>query len=262
MSLTCHFRLLPSNQPSMPKKEPYAAARARAEATHDIPAAEAEQAALSARVEIPSDDAPFALPSTVAGLDISYEVGTDRVVAAAVLVDVSTLTAIAEATVFGSQTFPYVPGLLAFREVPLLLAALDALFAHTGTQPDLLLCDGQGIAHPARCGLASHLGVLTGLRSVGCAKSHYVGAYDEPGEKRGDRAEMVDRGEVVGHVLRTQDGVKPVFVSPGHGVSRREGCEIVLAMCGKYRVPEPVRFADHVSRKMLRETKGQGEAPE
>lgn len=239
----------------MPKKEPYAVARAGAEATHDIPAAEAKQALLASRVHIPSDSEPFALPRTVAGLDISYEVGTERVVAAAVLVDVPTLSTLATATLFGTQTFPYVPGLLAFREVPLLLAALDALHAQTGTQPDLLLCDGQGIAHPARCGLASHLGVLTGIKSVGCAKSHYVGDYNEPGLKRGDMAEMIDAGDVVGHVLRTQDGVKPVFVSPGHGVSRREACEVVLALSGRYRVPEPVRFADQVSRRLLRETR-------
>ncbi|BEJ04742.1 hypothetical protein CcaverHIS641_0205590 [Cutaneotrichosporon cavernicola] len=203
----------------MPRKEPYAAARARAEATHDIPAAEAEQAQLAALVNIPSDDSPYTLPGTVAGLDISYEVGTNRVVAAAVLVDTSTLEELGSATLFGTQAFPYVPGLLAFREVPLLLSALDELYSTTGRMPDMLLCDGQGIAHPARCGLASHLGVLTRIPSVGCAKSHYIGAYMEPGDKRGDRSEMVDRGEVVGHVLRTQDGIKPVFVSPGHGES-------------------------------------------
>ncbi|GMK54265.1 hypothetical protein CspeluHIS016_0108510 [Cutaneotrichosporon spelunceum] len=237
------------------RKEPYAAARARAEATHDIPAAEAEQARLAALVHIPPDTTPHTLPATVAGLDISYEVGSERVVAAAVLVDTATLVELGRATLFGTQTFPYVPGLLAFREVPLLLAALEELYTAAGRAPDMLLCDGQGIAHPARCGLASHLGVLTGLPSVGCAKSHYVGAYVEPGERRGERSEMVDRGEVVGHVLRTQTGVKPVFVSPGHRVGRAEACEVVLALCGKYRVPEPVRFADQVSRKMLRETR-------
>ncbi|CAK9786274.1 unnamed protein product [Cutaneotrichosporon oleaginosum] len=239
----------------MPRKEPYAAARARAEAAHDIPAAEAEQARLAALVHIPPDDEPSTFPRTIAGLDISYDKTSERAIVAAVLVSTEPLTIIDSALLSGTQMFPYVPGLLAFREVPLLLAALEKLYAQTGVQPDMLLCDGQGLAHPARCGLASHIGVLTGIPSIGCAKSHYIGEYDEPGPARGERSEMRDAGEVVGHVLRTQDGVKPVFVSPGHGVSRHEACEVVLRLCRKYRVPDPVRYADQVSRKMLRETK-------
>lgn len=293
-----HLSPNPFTPERMPRKEPYATALARAASTHDIPAALAEQARLASLVHIPPDSEPYTLPRTVAGLDISYEVGTERVVAAAVLLDVETLEVLAEATVSGVQRFPYVPGLLAFREVPLLLEALGALYRKmrppSGEQsveddcgtgidrrqedvidpgepsdstdddakcrPDLLLCDGQGLAHPARCGLASHLGVLTGLPSIGCAKSHYIGSYDEPGPRRGDRAEMFDGGEVVGHVLRTQDGIKPVFVSPGHLVSRRMACEVVLRMCGRYRVPEGVRAADGLSRRVLRETRGTGGA--
>jgi deoxyribonuclease V len=118
--------------------------------------------------------------------------------------------------------------------------------------PDLLLCDGQGLAHPRRCGLACHLGVVTGLAAVGCAKSPYVGDAVEPGHRRGDRAPLRDGDELVGHVLRTQDGVRPVYVSPGHRIGFDQSCEVVLATTSRYRLPDPLRRADHISRAALR----------
>jgi deoxyribonuclease V len=197
-------------------------------------------------VRIPS--APVPAPATVAGLDISYEVGSDRAVAAAVVVDAGSGSVLEEAVVEGTADFPYVPGLLAFREVPMLLRVLDRLTAPVG----LLLCDGQGLAHPRRCGVACHLGVLTGLPAVGCAKNHLVGEHDEPGPRRGDRAPLVDAGEVLGCVLRTQDGVRPVYVSPGHLIGVDQAADVVLGLCSRYRLPDPVRRADHISRQALR----------
>jgi deoxyribonuclease V len=203
------------------------------------------QADLAAGVRVLG--APVPPPRTVAGLDVSYEAGSDRGVAAAVLVDVADGRIVEEVLAEGTVTFPYVPGLLAFRELPLLLRALDRLT----TAPDLLLCDGQGIAHPHRCGLASHLGVVTGLAAVGCAKNHLVGRYTEPGPHRGDRAALVADTTVLGHALRTQDGVRPVYVSPGHGIGPDQATDLVLALSPSYRLPDPLRRADHLSRQAL-----------
>jgi deoxyribonuclease V len=207
--------------------------------------AEAVQRELAGRVRIPSGLVPA--PATVAGLDISYQVGSDRTVAAAVVVD-DRGTVLDEVVVEGNATFPYVPGLLAFREVPLLLQVLERLTAPVG----LLLCDGQGLAHPRRCGVACHLGVLTGIPAVGCAKNHLVGEHREPGPRRGDREPLVDGGDVLGCALRTQDGVRPVYVSPGHLIGVDQAADVVLGLCSAYRLPDPVRRADHISRQALR----------
>ncbi|WP_214407019.1 endonuclease V [Pseudonocardia lacus] len=210
-----------------------------------VAGAEAVQGELAARVEIPAGPVPP--PRRVAGLDVSYRKDSDLVAAAAVVVDTRTLEVVEEAVVEGAATFPYVPGLLAFREVPMLLRALDALT----TPVDLLLCDGQGLAHPRRCGVACHLGVLTGLPAVGCAKNHLVGEHDEPGPRRGDRSALVDGGDVLGCALRTQDGVRPVYVSPGHRIGVDQAGDVVLGLCGTFRLPDPVRRADHISRRAL-----------
>ncbi len=141
--------------------------------------------------------------------------------------------------------FPYVPGLLSFREAPALLAALRGL----RTPVDALLCDGQGIAHPRRFGLACHLGVLLGLPAVGCAKSRLVGDWVEPGWARGERAPLTLGAQRIGTVLRTRNGVKPLFVSPGH-LCDFAGAEALVLRCGDgLRLPEPVRLADrHVGQ--------------
>jgi deoxyribonuclease V len=208
--------------------------------------AEAVQRELAAQVRIPR--APVPAPATVAGLDVSYEVGSDRAVAAAVVVDAASGAVLEEVVIEGTAAFPYVPGLLAFREVPILLRAIDQLATPVG----LLLCDGQGLAHPRRCGVACHLGVLTGLPAVGCAKNHLLGEHREPGPRRGDREPLVEGGDVLGCVLRTQDGVRPVYVSPGHLIGVDQAAEVVLGLCSAYRLPDPVRRADHISRQALR----------
>ena len=137
--------------------------------------------------------------------------------------------------------FPYVPGLLSFREAPALLAALRRL----RTPVDALLCDGQGIAHPRRFGLACHLGVLLGLPAVGCAKSRLVGDWIEPGRERGERSPLTLGAERIGTVLRTRTGVRPLFVSPGHLCDFEGAADLVLRCGGGLRLPEPVRLADH-----------------
>jgi len=136
--------------------------------------------------------------------------------------------------------FPYVPGLLSFREAPVYIAA----FAKLRLRPDLLLCDGQGIAHPRRLGLASHLGVLLDLPSIGCAKSRLVGTYREPGRARGSSTRLLHDGSVVGRVLRTQTGVKPLFISPGHCIGIDDAASLVLRLAPRCRLPEPTRMAD------------------
>ena len=215
-----------------------------------IAEAEELQRRLAGQVEVPAD--PIPAPATVAGLDVSYVRGSDLIAATAVLFDVATGTVLEESTVRSVAPFRYVPGLLAFREVPPLLAALGRLRG----RPDLVLCDGQGIAHPRRCGLACQLGIRVGLPAIGCAKTRFVGAHDEPGQRRGDRAALVDNGELIGHVLRTQDGVKPVYVSPGHRIGFDQSCEVVLAVCSRFRLPDPIRHADRLSRAALRAETG------
>ncbi len=186
-------------------------------------------------------------PKTIAGLDVSYEVGTQRVAAAAVLLDAVTLEIIESAVIFGEVTFPYVPGLLAFREVPFLLAALEKLAG----SPDVLVCDGYGIAHPRRFGLACHLGVRTGLPAFGVAKTAFLARFAAPGSARGEWSPLTDGADTVGRAVRTQTGVKPVFVSVGHRIDIDQATDLTLSM-SRYRIPEATRMADHLSREALR----------
>jgi deoxyribonuclease V len=185
-------------------------------------------------------------PGTIAGVDAAFS-GT-MTIAAAVLFDLATMACLAEVYRVAATTFPYVPGYLSFREGPAILAALAAL----PTTPDVILCDGQGIAHPRKIGIASHLGVLVGIPTVGCAKSRLVGEFSEPPPERGGWSDLILAGETVGAVLRTRDRVKPLFVSPGHLITLDEARELVLRCCVRYRVPEPIRRADALVSKIKR----------
>ncbi|MBT2441360.1 endonuclease V [Streptomyces sp. ISL-36] len=221
----------------------------------DEAAARALQRELRGRLVL---DEPGPEPGTghVTGLDVAYDDERDLVAAAAVVLDARTLDVVEEATAVGRVSFPYVPGLLAFREIPTVLAALDSLAA----DPGLLVCDGYGIAHPRGFGLASHLGVLTGLPSIGVAKNPFTFTYDRPGAARGDFSPLLaDEGEEVGRALRTQSGVKPVFVSVGHRVSLPRACAHTLLLAPRYRIPETTRHADSLCRRAL--TKALGAAP-
>lgn len=194
-------------------------------------------------------------PRTAAGLDVAYATGSAVVVGAVVTLSVATGEVLESATAVGEVNFPYVPGLFAFRELPTLLTA----FARLTITPDVLLADGHGLTHPRRFGLACHLGVETGLPTIGVAKTP-MGPYLEPGQNRGDRTEIVDDGEVVGAALRTRPRVKPVFVSIGHRVDLDTACAQVLALATKYRLPETTRRADHLSRVILRTVERSGNA--
>ncbi|MBL7499227.1 endonuclease V [Frankia sp. CNm7] len=208
--------------------------------------AEAAQEELRARVELVSGLRGW--PVTVAGLDVSYEAGSSRVAAAAVLIDVATLATRESAVVTGTASFPYVPGLLGFREVPILLEALAKLT----DRPDVLVCDGYGIAHPRRFGLACHLGVVTGLPSFGVAKTAFTATFEAPETERGQWSPLLDGAETLGRAVRTQSDVKPVFVSVGHRVTLDEATDLTLALSPHYRLPEPTRRADALSRAALR----------
>ncbi|MEU5786674.1 deoxyribonuclease V [Micromonospora purpureochromogenes] len=186
-------------------------------------------------------------PETVAGLDVAYAESGDLLAAAVTVLDAATLAVVDRAVSVGRPAFAYVPGLFAFRELPALLAALDGLTV----QPELLVCDGHGLAHPRRFGLACHLGVVTGLPAIGVGKTRLVGESAEPGPRRGDSTPLVDGGETVGRVLRTRDGVKPVFVSVGHRMSLANAVDQVLALTPRYRLPETTRTADRLCRDAL-----------
>jgi len=177
----------------------------------------------------------------VAGADLAYRGDGSRAWAAVVLWSPSDGAVVETVTASGRPSFPYVPGYLSFREGPLLLRA----FARLRHRPDLVLFDGQGIAHPRGIGLASHLGVLLDLPSVGCAKSRLVGEHVEPGPRRGDWTPLVLAGRQVGAVVRSRDGVKPLWVSPGHRIGIRQAVRWTLASC-RTRVPEPIRLAEQV----------------
>ncbi|MGW1069412.1 endonuclease V [Streptomyces aureus] len=195
-------------------------------------------------------DEPGPPPGTgrVTGVDVAYDDERDVVVAAAVVLDAATNEVVAEATAVGRVSFPYVPGLLAFREIPTVMAALDAL----PCPPGLVVCDGYGLAHPRRFGLASHLGVLTGLPTIGVAKNPFTFSYEEPGARRGSASPLLAGTDEVGRALRTQDGIKPVFVSVGHRVDLDNACAHTLALTPKYRLPESTRRADALCREALR----------
>ena len=218
----------------------------------DVAEARRVQEELRSRVDL-TGPGPAA-PATVAGLDVAYAPGGDLLAAAVTVLDATTLDVVDEAVCVGRPAFPYVPGLFAFREMPALLAALDRLT----TRPELLVCDGHGLAHPRRFGLACHLGLVTGLPTIGVGKTPLVGSWTGPGPERGDSADLCDGGEVVGRVLRTQDGVRPVFVSVGHRMGLDNTVRRVLALTPRYRLPETTRTADRLCRRALAEAGASG----
>lgn len=191
----------------------------------------------------------------VAGLDAAYDTTTDLMVGAAVVLDAVTGEVRAEASYADTARFPYVPGWLALRELPALLGAWERL---DGRAPDLVLCDGYGVAHPRRFGLACYVGTVTGLPTIGVAKTRYIGEYATPPAPRGASTPIVLDGDVVGRSLRTQSGVREVLVSVGHAIDLDHACRHVLDQAMRYRIPEPLRAADHLSRATLPSEPGRG----
>jgi deoxyribonuclease V len=198
------------------------------------------QEQLRGQVRIADEDWPL---RTVAGVDAGFEDEGATARAAVVVLSFPDLLPIAHAVARGPAGFPYVPGFLSFREAPVIIDALAMLAA----PPDLIICDGQGIAHPRRLGIASHLGVLTGLPTIGCAKSLLVGQHPQLPDERGARVPLTHRGEQVGYVLRTRPGVKPVYVSPGHRIGRDRAAALVMACVTRYRLPETTRYAHNLA---------------
>jgi deoxyribonuclease V len=184
----------------------------------------------------------------VAGADISMMRGEDTAYGGFVVLDVETLEPVAKASAAVPLGFPYVPGLLSFRELPVLAAAWERL----EVRPDVLIFDGQGTAHPRRFGLACHGGLLFNVPSIGCAKSLLVGEHGPLGEERGATAELLHRGEVVGMAVRTRPRVRPVYVSPGHRMDLRTAVELVLRVTRRYREPETTRHAHRLVNEVRR----------
>ncbi len=209
------------------------------------------QNSLRSRLDLQSEPERI---ETVAGIDVSYDKGSDWLFAAIVVLQIRDLQLLDSASATATVPFPYIPGLLSFRECPAVLQAWKKL----RVKPDCLMCDGQGIAHPRRLGIASHLGLWLDMPSIGCAKSLLVGTYREPGLNRGSTEPLHHRKEQVGVILRTKDGVQPVFVSQGHRISLKKATEVVLACCTKYRLPEPTRQA-HLLVNEIRKSAGKKE---
>jgi deoxyribonuclease V len=199
------------------------------------------------RKKLVLEDVP-GVPRTVAGVDVSFSRARDLLFAAIVVLDAESLETVETASAALSPVFPYIPGLLTFREGPVVLAAYERL----ATEPDLLMFDGQGIAHPRGLGLASHVGVLLDKPSIGCAKSRLVGEFKEPKQKRGSMRTLSLNRKKVGVVLRTKDNTKPLFVSPGHRVTVETAARRVLDAGKGYRLPEPTRRAHHEAERAKR----------
>lgn len=191
-------------------------------------------------------------PRLVAGADISWDAPSGVGYAGIVVLRWPDLAEVERVGVRGRATFPYVPGLLSFREGPLLLEA----FARLASDPDVLFFDGQGFAHPRRMGIACHLGLILDRPAIGCAKSLLCGEHREPGLRRGCRTALRHQGERVGLALRTRTAVKPIYVSVGHRVGLEEAARLTLRCCDGYRIPRPTRLADHYVGAMRR-----GECP-
>lgn len=192
-----------------------------------------------------------ASPQFIAGVDISVDRARGVATGAVVVLNYPELRLVETQVVAGEVTFPYVPGLLSFREAPLTLAACERL----SVTPDLILVDGQGVAHPRRMGLASHLGLFLDTPTIGCAKSRLCGSHLVPGEQPGSYAELVDREETIGVALRTKAGTKPIYVSIGHKVDLEAAIHWVLECCRGYRIPEPTRLAHLAAGGNLRPEK-------
>jgi deoxyribonuclease V len=183
----------------------------------------------------------IALPACelIAGADVSYDIGSTRFYAGVVVLRTADLSIVERRGAALDSPFPYIPGLLSFREAPALLAA----FARVQSQPQAVMVDGQGIAHPRRLGIASHLGLWLDLPCIGCAKSLLTGRFKEPARSAGSTSLLRDGPEVIGQVVRTKNGVKPLFVSVGHRIDLDSAVHWVLACCRGYRLPEPTRQA-------------------
>ncbi len=188
----------------------------------------------------------------IAGSDVSYNRFSSTLYAAVLVLRTSDWSVVEQQSLVGETRFPYIPGLLSFREAPLFLE----LFAKVRQRPDAVFVDGQGIAHPRRLGIASLLGLWLRIPTIGCGKSRLIGTFDPPGPDAGDCSPLVDRGEVIGSVVRTKPRTNPLFISPGHLIDLASCVRLVLAACRGYRQPEPTRLAHLHVNELRRTAKG------
>ena len=208
-------------------------------------AAIALQKELQASVKIEPIQGPV---KYIGGADISYNKNSDVIYVGIILLDYETMQVVAHSTAVEKMTFPYIPGLLSFREIPHLLKAWDNL----PFKPQVMMMDGHGIAHPRRFGVACHFGLLTGCPALGCGKSRLTGKYEPVGPLKGDFSPLIHQEEKVGYIFRTRDNVKPVFLSPGHLCDFEDCLKIGLQAARGYRIPEPTRLADQLVNKLRR----------
>jgi deoxyribonuclease V len=208
----------------------------------DAKAAIAQQELLRSRVILADDFPPI---NWIAGVDVGFEDEGKTARAAIVTLRLDDLSVVESAIARLPVTFPYVPGLLAFREIPVVLDALAKL----QQRPDVLLCDGNGYIHPRRFGIACHLGVLLDMPAIGVAKSYFIGEHEPLGETAGDWQPLIHKDETVGAILRNRDGVKPIYVSCGHRVSLNSAIDLVRRCTTKYRLPETTRLSDRLSKQ-------------
>jgi len=189
-------------------------------------------------------------PKVIAGIDCAFSKDGQRILAAVVVLRLPDFELVETVSAIRKVTFPYIPGLLSFREAPVCIAAVGKL----RSRPDVFIIDGQGIAHPRRLGLAAHLGLFFDSPTVGCAKSRLTGDYDEPPPEKGAYTLLTAQSETIGAVVRTRANIKPVFVSVGNKCVLEDAVQIVLACAVKYRLPEPTRLAHQTVGKLKLET--------
>jgi len=216
----------------------------------DPKAAKELQQKLRAKISLNSLDH---VPQFVAGADISFDRGSDLMHAAIIVLELSTLDPVARSLISDQTSFPYIPGLLAFREIPVLLKAWQQL----EFKPDVLILDGHGIAHPRRMGIATHFGIEIDHPTIGCAKNILVGSYGELPVAKGSFVDIKDGDDKIGIVLRSRTNVNPIYVSPGHKLSFNDACSIIMQTLTKYKLPRTTRLAHQWANKLR---KGEVEA--
>lgn len=212
----------------------------------NLPEAEALKLQQDLAAKVVKED-QFSTIKRVAGVDVAYAKESDKLIAAVAIINAETLEVIETATAEDTAQFPYIPGLFSFRELPSLIKA----FAKLQNKPDLVVCDGQGYAHPQRFGLACHLGVIFDVPTIGCGKTRLLGEFETPETQRGAIAPLYDNGEVIGNVLRTQTGINPIYVSIGHRISLETATQWILKLTPKHRLPETTRLADQIVKAKL-----------
>ena len=187
--------------------------------------------------------------ASVAGIDICYEKGSRLASCVIAVLSFPGLSLLGFTHAEGEVAFPYIPGLFAFREGPL----VEKAFMKLGFKPDIYLFDGQGICHPRGIGIASHMGVILDIATIGCAKSYLTGTYKMPGVEKGCKTPILIHGIISGYALRTKEDIRPMFISPGHKTGLKTSTDITLACSTRYRIPEPIRLAHILSRKLIRQ---------